>query len=137
MSTYFTNGDGSQIEFGVEICEKFQKFLHILDNIHQERKIKKIYINVFDDGFSTGSFSLFFDGFAVAFYVKANKEGFTLSFKKVSAVTGKPNINHLQVILEIGGTFSTTIKRSRYEVFESVMNTFYVAKKIKYGYHCG
>lgn len=137
MSTYFTIGDGSQIEFGVEICEKFQKFLSIISDIHSEYHIYHLSITIFDDGFSDGLFSFHFAKNTISFGAKSNPEGYTLSFKNVRAVTGEIKTNALQAILTLGDNFSTTIKKPRYEVFESVMNTFCEAKNIKFVYFCG
>lgn len=137
MSTYFINGDGSQIEFGVEICEKFQKLLSIISDIHSDYHIYHLSITVFDDGFSDGLFSFHFARNTISFGAKSNPEGFTLSFKNVYGMNGEISANALKSIFWIGDNFSTTIKKPRYEVFESVMNTFCESKKIKFAYYCG
>jgi hypothetical protein len=137
MSTFFENYDGTKIEFGIEICDKFQKFLGILSDIHMDYHINHLSITVFDDGFSDGLFSLHLPRSTISFGAKSNPEGYTLSFKNVLGVNGEIKTNTLQAILTMGDNFSTTIKKPRYEVLESVMEKFCEAKKIKFIYFCG
>lgn len=137
MSTFFENYDGSKIEFGIEICDKFQKFLSILSDIHMDYNINHLSITVFDDGFSDGVFSLHLPRCTISFGAKSNPEGYTLSFKKVYGMNGELSADALRSLLWIGDDFSTTIKKPRYEVFESVMEKFCEAKKIKFIYFCG
>lgn len=137
MSTRFELDNRTHIEFGVEICEKFQKFLRIIETIHNNYKLKNMNIHIFDDHRSYGSFSLYFAEYTLGFHAMANNEGFSLSFKNIHSVTGIIKNNELQEILKIGGNFTTAIKKPRYEVFESVMKTFCEAMNIRLRYFCG
>lgn len=136
MSTRFELDNGTHIEFGVEICDKFQKFLSIISDIHQDYKISHLSITVFDDGESDGLFSIHGATNTISFGLKSNPEGFTISLKKVCGVTGDIKTNALLAILSIAHNFSTTIKKPRYEVFEMVMTKFCDAKNIEFVYFC-
>lgn len=134
MSTFFENQDGSQIEFDEELCDRFQKFLRIIDNINIFKNISDIHLKVYDDGQSNGFFEFYFNGLTISFWLKANPEGYTLSFRTIVGMTGEISNSILQEILKICGNFSTTIKKPRYEVFKMVMKKFCKEKNIKFVY---
>lgn len=134
MSTFFENQDGTHIEFGEEICDRFQKFLKIIDNINNFKNISDIHLKVYDDGQSNGFFEFHFNCLTISFWTKANPEGYSLSFRTITGMTGEVSNSVLQEILKICGNFSTTIKKPRYEVFKMVMKKFCKEKNIKFIY---
>lgn len=135
MATFF-EFDEIHVEFGEELCEKFQKFLRILYEINYLEKINFLSITIFDDGFSNGIFDLHFNRSTLSFNATSNVVGYSLRFGEINGMTGEMKSEKIQDILSVCGNFSTTVKKPRYEVFEKVMNMFCDALNIKFNYFC-